>query len=461
MTFCACKPEEEKLTYDSNAQLRFSTDTVFFDTVFTQVNDEVRNITKRLKVFNDSKNAVEIERISLNQPSSPYTIYVNGKLADTYQNTKLLGRDSLLVLIEVTIDPMDKDLPFIVTDEIIFNTNENKQDVKLVAWGQDAHFLKDSVLTCNTTWSSGRPYVIFNSVLVDSLCRLTVEAGTKIYAHNGSYVFVKGTIDVQGTAENRVMFRNDRLDFKNVPGQWGGIVFLPGSKENFISYTNIRNAETGIYLGTPDDDADMDLVLANSTIENTGGSEDMPVAGGVVLPGYGVLAISADLHIYNTLINNCAVNTVGNYAGGNYRYEHCTFANYSHDFFRNGPSVVFSDNLLIGDGETLVNDLHVALLNTIIWGDRKDEIMLSSSGEATITLDMSHNLLRTTNSAFNTNNNMLNQNPKFIQPKAYDYKIDTLSPAKDQALPIGFNNDHDGNPRDNKPDIGAFERIEN
>ncbi|ELR72832.1 hypothetical protein C900_00793 [Fulvivirga imtechensis AK7] len=459
--FWACTPEEEKLTYDSSAFLRFSTDTVYFDTVFTTVNQDIKNITRRLKVYNDSKNALKIEHISLRKPTSPYTIYVNGKTSGEFESVRLLGKDSLLILVQVAINPKDTNQPFIVTDEITFLTNGNKQDVKLVAWGQDAHFLKDSVLACNTTWTNDKPYVIFNSVLVDTLCSLTIEPGAKIYSHLGSYVFVKGTIDVQGEANNRVLFSNDRLDLKNAPGQWGGIIFLPGSKANLIEYADIRNAEVGIYLGTPDDDTDPDLIIGNSTIENIGGNDKIAVNGGLVLPGYGLLAITSDLYAYNTLINNCAINTVGNYAGGNYRYEHCTFANFSYDFFREDPAAVFSDNLVINNDALLVSDIRVDLVNTIIWGNLRDEILLSNGGEAAFTLNMTNNLLKSTNAEFDMNNNILNKDPKFFDSREYQYILDTLSPAKDAGIDIGVATDHNGSPRDAQPDIGAFERIEN
>ena len=38
---------------------------------------------------------------------------------------------------------------------------------------------------------------------------------------------------------------NDRFDdnFINAPGQWGGIIFLPGSKDNTIDHAEIRNAD--------------------------------------------------------------------------------------------------------------------------------------------------------------------------------------------------------------------------
>lgn len=459
--FWACTPEEEKFTYDSSAALRFSADTVLFDTVFTTVSNDIRNITRRLKVYNDSKNAVEVERIALKKPSSPYTIYVNGRASDQFDNVRLLGGDSLLILVQVTIDPMDADLPFIVSDEITFITNGNDQKVKLVSWGQDAHFLKDSVLVCDARWTRDRPYVIFNSALVDSTCTLTIEPGTRVYSHQGSYLFVKGSLKAEGSAEDRVLFRNDRLDIEHAPGQWGGIIFLPGSRDNSLDYTDIRNAEVGIYLGTPDEDTDPDLVIGNSTIENIGGNEGIAVDGGLVLPGYGLLAITSDLYVYNTLINNCAINAVGNYAGGNYRYEHCTFANYSFDFFREDPSVVFSDNLVINSDQLLVSDITVDLVNSIIWGNLRDEILLSNGGEANFVLNMSNNLLKTTSAELDVNDNILNEDPKFYDPREYMYTLDTLSPAKDAGVDIGLATDHDNKPRDAQPDIGAFERIEN
>ncbi|MDX1627370.1 MAG: right-handed parallel beta-helix repeat-containing protein, partial [Fulvivirga sp.] len=340
----SCEPEEQQLTFDENAMLRFSADTVLFDTVFTSR----QSITQRLRVFNDAEKAVRIDQISLAKgQNSPYNIFVNGQPGFHFEDVTLFGGDSLLILIEVTIDPMDENLPFLVTDQLQFNTNSNTQEVQLVAWGQDAVFLNGEVLACNTTWTADRPYVIFNSVLVDSLCTLNVEAGARIFSHAGSFILVEGTIDVAGTPNDRVTFSNDRFDegFENAPGQWGGLIFLPGSKNNNIEFADIRNAQFGIYLGTPDDDNTYDLTIGHSRIENMGGSETF--TGNIinVQPGYGILAISSDLYAYNTLINNCEINVVANLAGGNYRYEHCTFANFSFDFFRQNPAVVLTDNI--------------------------------------------------------------------------------------------------------------------
>lgn len=457
LTF-ACQPEEEKFTYDASAKLRFSTDTLLFDTVFTSIG----SVTKRFRVYNDAENAVNISSISLaNGTDSYFSVVVNGSAGPAINDIRILGGDSILVLAEVTIDPQNTDLPYIVTDQLTFTTNGNVQNVDLVAWGQDANFLSDSVLACNTTWTANRPYVIYNSVLLPEGCTLTIEPGTKIYSHNGSFIFIGGNLSAIGTAADRITFTNDRFEesFANAPGQWGGIVFLQTSDKNQISYADIRNANVGIYLGTPDDDTEADLILTHTRIENIGGNTVIPSIDSLVQPGYGILAISSDLFAQNVLVNNCAINTLTNIAGGNYTYEHCTFGNYSIDFFRRDPSVVFSNNLLLSESQLLVDDLSVSMTNSIIWGSLREEVILSNAEEALFSLNITNNIIRTELSVLTAQN--IVDNPLFFDPSKYDYTLDTLSPAIDAGLDIGVTLDLDGNMRDEFPDIGAFERMGN
>ena len=442
----SCTPTDEEFTFDESVNLTFSADTVIFDTVFTSVG----SITKRLKVYNRNKNAIRISSIDLaKSSSSPYTLTVNGVESDSFDGEEILGEDSLLVLVKVFIDPKNETLPFLVKDSIVFNTNNNVQDVKLVSWGQDAHFLNDSILACDATWGKGKPYVIFNSVLVDTLCTLDVEAGTRIFLATGSSMFIKGTLTVDGQPDDRVLFRNDRLDegFEHAPGQWGGLVFLEGSKDNRISFADIRNGTLGVRLGTPDPDTVADLTLENVLIQN--------------MSNTGILCFNSDLVATNTLVNNCAQQTVGNFAGGNYTYQFCTFANFSFDFFRQDPSIIFTNNLLLADNTALVNDMKVTMTNSIVWGSLREELSLNAVSGATFELGIDHSILRTEVSDLDINNNVLNTDPEFFDAFNFDYHLDTLSPAKDVGVDIPLIiNDLDGVARDNNPDIGAYERIE-
>jgi len=444
-----CTPEEEEITFDPEAILTFSTDTLFFDTLFT----DTVSFTKRLRVFNPQENAVNIASISLaSGGNSIYDLYVNGIKGKQFPDQLILGKDSLLILVEVTIPSRNEDVPFLVEDSVIFVTNQNIQDINLVAWGQDAHFFRqDSIITCNTVWAADKPYVLYGSVLVDSLCKLTVEQGVKIYINKGASIFIRGTLEVQGSPELRVQFTNVRLDIEHAPGQWVGLVFLEGSVDNRIDYAIIRNAEFGIRLGTPDNDTIPDLILSNTVIEN--------------MSGFGVLAFTSDLLAYNLLVNNCVNSTGGHFAGGNYIYQHCTFANYSVGLFNEAPALLFTDNLELADGSLLQADLYTQLQNNIIWGDYQDEeeLIFSASDGPGFQVFMEHCLIRSQKEDFNINNNILGRDPdfpKFIEPSEFNYQLDTLSPAMDQGTALQIDTDLLGNPRDAFPDIGAYERIE-
>jgi len=122
--------------------------------------------------------------------------------------------------------------------------------------------------------------------------------------------------------------------------------------------------------------------------------------------------------------------------------------------------VVFSDNLILADNSLLTDDLRVDLVNTIIWGALENEIILSNSGEEQFTLTMSNNLIKTNDGSFVGFGNILNQNPLFIDPEQFNYRLESSSPAIDAGLPIGILSDLEGNTRDSLPDIGAYERIQ-
>ncbi len=427
--------------------LRFSLDTLTFDTVFTSVG----SITKRFRVYNEHKEEVNIRRVFLGEGAdSPYDIIVNGRQGNDLEDIRLLGEDSLLVLVTVNIDPQEKDLPFLVKDFIRFVVDDKSDRVDLVSWGQDAVFITDRLLPCNSRWTANKPYVITtDTLIVQPPCRLIVDAGAKVYFAPSSTLLVAGSIEVNGTKENRVLFQNDRLDegFINALGQWNGINFAIGSKNSRIEYADIRNAVNGVQVGDPDNDTEPDVIIGNTRIEN--------------MSNVGILAFRSDLYVYNTLVNNCAVNAVANLIGGNYTYEHCTFASFSFDFFREEPTMVLSDNIVLRDNSLLADDLNVAISNSIIYGSLEEELVLSSSEGVDFNLSLSNSLLRTQGPGFDINGNLINVDPQFVDAEEYNYQLSKDSPLKDQGgLFLDISTDLNGNDRDTSPDIGAFEVIE-
>lgn len=438
----ACEPREEQLDLQYAGGVGLSVDTLYFDTLFTSRG----STTKRFYVKNPHGRAIKISRIWLGgESNSAYNIAVNGRFGDVHKDITILGHDSLLVLVEALIDPKDQNLPFLVKDSVLFETNGKTQDVKLISWGQDAHFLGDVVLPCNTKWTNDKPYVLYKSVLVDSLCSLEIEKGVRIFCAPNTFIYVKGTLKINGEAGQRVVVRNDRLEpkYQDAPGQWGGLVFLEGSKDNRIAFATIRNGQTALRVGTPDQDTVPDVVLKNTIIENMSES--------------GILGFTSDVYADNSLINNCGQFTVANFAGGNYTYINCTFANYSFDFFREMPATVFSDYVLLDDQSEIKANLKLTLINNIIYGDLDNEIAFDFSEETQVTLLLRNNLLKTNLDHLNINFNILNEDPKFKSPFNFEFQLDSLSPAINQGVDVGLIIDIDSTTRDPLPDVGAYE----
>jgi hypothetical protein len=438
----SCSLSSEEISTDPTVKLRFSADTIFFDTIFS----EIPSVTKRLRVFNDHDKSISIASIKLADGESPYNITVNGIVGKAFSATKILANDSILILLEVNLSDRDSLSPYVVEDQLLFATNGNNQEVSIFSWGQDANYLKDTVLACNTTWRAGKPYVIYDNILIDSLCTLNIEPGTRIFSHRGSNIFIKGSIKANGSATERILFMNDRFDgdFATFPGQWGGLIFLPGSKDNEIKFVDIRNAEVGIWLGTPDDDDIADLVIENAIIENMTESA--------------LLAFTADLQMTNCLLNNAGRIVFAGLAGGNYTLQHNTIANYGFGFFVTQPTMVITDQLELADGSFIKAPVRLALSNNIIWGTMAEEISLLNEAGEDFTIIMTNNLLRSTNEAFVGFNNILNEDPLFIDPELFNYQLDSLSPAINAGLNLGVAIDLLGINRSDPPEIGAYER---
>ena len=91
----------------STGQLSFSKDTVYLDTVFSNIGSS----TYTLKVYNNSDNDILIPSLKLSKgQTSNYRMNVDGMLGNgplvgkEFENVELLAQDSMFVFIETTID---------------------------------------------------------------------------------------------------------------------------------------------------------------------------------------------------------------------------------------------------------------------------------------------------------------------------------------------------------------------
>lgn len=444
LIWASCSTVEDKVSFDSNLEILFSNDSVSFDTLLS----DSRSATQRLTIFNPNENALVLSSVFLGKDvGSDYSIIVNGKEGAGQMDEQILGGDSLTILVEVNINPRNRNIPYIVKDSIIFNWNGNLEHVKLVAWGQDGNRIKNQVLG-SVTWTKDRPYIISDTVLVQANSQLTIEAGTNVFFENNAALFVQGTLVAIGDLENPIVFRNARFDgiYDQVPGQWDGIYFLEGSANNQLEYAKIFNGRIGLRIGSPDDDSIPDVVVSNTEIFN------MSVAG--------ILAFTSDLRATNCLIYNCGLYLIGNFAGGNYTYQHCTFSNDQSFFVHSEPGVQFSDNILIGENQLLTDNLTVEMTNCIVWGSQGKELLINNDGGAIVLATLTTNIIRSSEETFGNFVSQTTNFPGFSNQFLFDYSLDTLAFAQDKGSDIGVVQDILDEDRDNMPDIGAFERID-
>lgn len=456
--------EDDGYMNASDAELFFSTDSITFDTIFTTIGSTTQYFT----VSNPYDESLLISRVRLaGGEASSFRFNINGELGDETFDVEIPARDSIFIFVEVTIDPNGQNLPMVVQDSIEFTTNANIQDVKLIAYGQDFKLIKGERLE-TTTWTSEKPYLVYDYAYVDSTSVLTVEAGTKIFFHKGAGLYVKGRIEANGTFDEPISFTSDRLEdsYQNIPDQWNGIILFSGSHGNVFNFTNIKNANIGLQVGNIENEGYATTTLQNSRIENMGWG--------------GLLAFKSKVYGNNNVIANCGLYAVALLVGGEYEFYHTTIANYWGNYSsksRSTASLVISNTLAAPDENgsivTYTGDLEKATFgNSIIYGNVSKELELGDNKENLFNYLFDHCIIQVPDT-FDTSNSEhyinvftgIDYNPLFIDPyETFNYELDSLSPAKNigkieygEMFPLDILNINRND--DMGPDLGAFEQI--
>lgn len=414
--FAACNKEEE-LIGDVNAKLAFSADSVLFDTVFTSVG----STSRRLKIYNPNEKAMLINTIRLSGGNlSPFSLNINGQASAALNNLKLNGNDSIYVFVKVNINPTTAALPFIVQDSIIFNFNGKQRSIPLIAYGQNAIFINNSTVNVNTNWDSKLPYIIYQSVTVAENANLTIAAGAKVLFHGNATMSIKGTLTAMGTAKDSIVFASDRLEqvYANESGQWNGLHFYPESKNSVLKYAVVKNAVAGITVDSLSLNDNPKLVLANSVVKN------MEVVG--------FLGYQTELAAFNNLFFNCGQYLLYGAGGGKYNLKQNTFAGYNPAYARKTAALYLSDAI----SATQFGNLSATLYNNIIWGNLINEFLIDQKNtNALVRTDLKNNLIKTINTSYNGNGNLINIDPKFTNPLMGNFRLTKTS----TAIGKGFN----------------------
>ena len=460
--------DEVHYASDPKLELRFSADTIAFDTLFSNVG----SATGVFQVYNPNDTHLQISDIRLTGGwGSPFRVNVDGQYGVQFADVELRAGDSLFVFVEVTVPPTDTDAPVEVCDSIVFTLSSGTQGrVVLTAAGWNTISLCGVELNADTYFTARRPYFVYDSLIVSRGTTLTLAPGTKLFFHDKAYLRIDGTLHALGTVDSTVTFRGDRLDnmfsylpYDRIPAQWGGILFGPASRDNILLNCDVHSASFGLRFEAVDTlDVTPTFLLENTVIHNVG--ED------------GLQATLAIGTAINCLFSNAGGHCV-NLLGGHYDFIHCTLASFYSWAGGKGVALRLRN---IDDDHDLYPLLNARFANCIIIGSGDDEI------EGTIA-DHSDSLDLTAFGQYAFTHSLINSidqgNPHFTDivwenpdsslwgdknfrlfdhyHSVYDFHLDSLSRARGIGDPAWLSVaplDLDGIPRDSlHVDAGCYQ----
>ncbi|MCK0109224.1 hypothetical protein MWU58_07960 [Flavobacteriaceae bacterium S0825] len=498
----------------STGSLEFSKDTVYLDTVFTNIGSSTYN----LKVYNNSNDDIIIPSIKLSEGyNSYYRMTIDGTtgleggsnqaIGKVFENIEMLAKDSMYIFIETTIDIQDlaaSQTQFLYTDAIEFDSGDNLQKVELVTLVKDANFiypqrflnsegeyitetltfdvdgdgmedettiegrfLDDSELT----FTNEKSYVIYGYAAVADGKTLTVESGARVHFHANSGLLITdgASLKVNGVPsldqelmEGEVIFEGDRLEpaFADIPGQWQTIWLFNNSVDNVINHATIKNGTIGV-LSDGNQDDPTKFTLTNSQIYNSS--------------NFGILGRGTSIYGENVVVNNSGQSSFAGTYGGSYNFVHTTFANYWNNSFRQFPSVLLNNFIIDEDNTVFTNPLDEAnFTNCIVYGNDNPELILDRDPADDFNFKFTNSLIKFDNSnnnftgdLYDFNNSLLyenvifNQDPGFLDPNNNKLKIPNGSPVDNFGIVFGnLSTDILNTTRSVTPDLGAYESVE-
>ncbi len=486
----------------STGSLEFSKDTVYLDTVFSNISSSTYN----LRVYNRSNEDIVIPTVSLQRgDESEYRLNIDGIAGKDFTNVEVLAKDSLFIFVETTIDFNDFSNPnneFLYTDKIEFDSGANLQDVDLVTLVKDACLIFPSrdtnnvvetltltidgmpveteiqgreLETAELTFTNEKPYVIYGYAAVPSGETLTVNAGARVHFHRDSGLLVQegASLQVNGALstdedllENEVIFEGDRLEpiFENVPGQWGTIWLFDGSENNSINHATIKNGTVGVLVdGNADAPIDK-LTITNSQIYNSS--------------VYGIFGRNTSINGENLVINNAGQVSLAATFGGKYNFTHSTITNYWTNGSRQFPALLINNFFETIDTIEVRDLVEANFNNCIIYGNDNPEFIVDEvlATGALFNFKFTSCLVRfedengtfigEDNYDFNDitsyENMFFNQDPGFRDSGNNDLIIGDNSPANAEGNTIFSTQvptDLLGVDRTTSPDLGAYQHI--
>jgi len=285
--------------------------------------------------------------------------------------------------------------------------------------------------------------------------------------HRNASLIVAGSLNVNGTMDEPVRFRGDRLEefYKDIPGQWGYIYLHEYSSGNRIDHAEISCGTMGLLISaSPESGLQPDLEISNTTINH--------------MSSTGIYALNAKVSATNLVIGDCGGSCAGLIYGGDYDFTHCTFYNAWPSWYSNRqlPALFMADyfanydadgNLVIYTGGEYEK---AEFRNSIIYGNSRMELVIDSYDDKAMNYLFDYCLTKIDTDSMDYESdplfsNIINYEDPRLVSVPDTFSLDTLSPAINAGLPahaisVPFNYEGKNRLDDEAPDLGAFERRE-
>jgi len=472
----------------SSGNLAFSKDTVYLDTVFTNISSS----TYSLKVFNTTREDVNIPSIQLKEGiNSAYRLNVDGQDGKAFKNIPLFAQDSLYIFIEITQDiSKTQQNNWLYTDILQFDSGKDLQEIPLVTLIKDAVFLYPTILENSLKeqvyigkdaneknifvngltltdeqlhFTNTIPYVIYGYASVPEGKQLIIDAGSRIHFHKNSGLVIQknASIQINGThsedeelKKGEVIFEGDRLEpeLTNIAGQWGSIILNQGSINNIINHTTVKNGTTGVVFNGEITNPNSNLQINDSQIYNSANinlwlKEAKVTSKNLVIGGAGNIGLYCNL-------------------GGNYSFTHATIANYWLNSFREGPALRI---------DNFTKELKIVFNNSIIDGNETNELVLEKNNDSSFIFLFNHCMItsdiedNTTNSINNFSNTKYYDTVFLNKDSSFNDAINNIFNIRKSSFAINIGDlestsnapvDIKNTDRSSSPDLGAFEYFE-
>ena len=441
---------DDDFTTSPSEVLAFSVDTLNMGVVFT----EEPTTTHRFVVYNHSSKSISISNIAMTGENAElFRLNVDGFAGSEFSGVEIRGNDSIFVLVAATLPANGQTVPVNVDATLSFTTNGVQQQVVVRATGRDVTRLRALTLTANTRLTAGKPYQVFDSLVVAPNATLTIDPGVELLFHDGAYMVVRGSLQAVGQVDKEISFAGDRtgdvitdVSFDIMSRQWLGMFFTSTSRANRMDFCHVRNTVQGVIVDGSLSDQPVDLSMINTRMRNSG---DM------VLEAY-----HANIAAYGCEFAEAANGCVYLH-GGSHTFNHCTFANYYLFSALGGPILQFWHLNAESDDQSGRAFTAANFANCIIYGNGADlshgsfddtniylrRCLLKSNGE-----DDDHFIAC-----------LWDEDPLYYTVRSdyyFDYRLRPDSPAIGAADPAltapQAATDRYGLTRGSQPDLGAY-----